>query len=453
MPLEELLFHDGFGDRVLIRDARGFPQHESLLLRPGLLSVPSFEHSLRQRLKVLESFDHPSFVRVRHLVPMAGRIPGLSVISDYSAGTRLTEALAVMETRRSPHTPGGALFLIRAILDAVVAMHRQTDVSHGALAPERVVISDGKVRITDYVMGSALEQLRFSQERYWKELRVAVPASAGASRFDRHLDVAQTGMIALALFAGRPLRDAEHMGNLGEVLADLSLAQPLRTWLLRTLHMDPRRIFVGAVEAGHGLEEAMAEAGVRPSARDLDMLRLRPGRVNAITVRPAPKAPPPMAVVKKPNALTIRRRDVWNGHDAGAEEMFMPEDGRGMLSAAVGRLRGPLWPFVKYVPVLALIGGGFAAARYVPAPAALFSRSGTLTIESKPQGVELIVDGRPRGVTPATLKVAVGRHEVELRGDGKRRVFSVDVSSGARVSQYVEQRSGVSRLSNLKTGE
>src|SRR5437867_6003705 len=56
------------------------------------------------------------------------------------------------------------------------------EISHGALAPERVVIADGKVRIADYVMGSAIEQLRFSSERYWKDLRVAVPVSAGALR-------------------------------------------------------------------------------------------------------------------------------------------------------------------------------------------------------------------------------------------------------------------------------
>src|SRR3984893_9070026 len=98
-------------------------------------------------------------------------------------------------------------------------------------------------------MGSAIEQLRFSPERYWKELRVAVPASAGAVRFDKRLDVAQIGTIALALFAGRQLRDDEHMGTMGAVLMGLSLPQPLETWLLRTLHLDPRRAFVNVVEA------------------------------------------------------------------------------------------------------------------------------------------------------------------------------------------------------------
>lgn len=227
IPQEELLFQDGFGDRLLIRDSPGRPLHESLLLRAALSSVPSFESALNQRLDALERFDHASFVPVRRLVHLAGPLPRLSLIADYSAGKRLTEVLAAMEQRGARQTPGAPLFLIREILDAVAVLHRQgMDVSHGVLAPERIVISDGKVRITDYVMGSAVELLRFSAERYWKDLRVAVPASVGALRFDRRLDVAQVGMIALALFAGRQLRDSEHMGNLGEVLTGLSLAPP-----------------------------------------------------------------------------------------------------------------------------------------------------------------------------------------------------------------------------------
>src|SRR5205814_10649090 len=113
------------------------------------------------------------------------------------------------------------------------------------------------VRITDYVLGSAIEQLRFTQERYWKELRVAVPASAGAVRIDRRADVAQIGMIALALFAGRPLRDHEHMGNVADLVAALALPEGLKTWLLRMLHLDHRRAYVSVADAAKALDEAI----------------------------------------------------------------------------------------------------------------------------------------------------------------------------------------------------
>jgi hypothetical protein len=260
-------------------------------------------------------------------------------------------------------------------------------------------------------------------------------------------------MIALALFAGRQLRDSEHMDNLGEVLAGLSLAPPLRTWLLRTLHMDSRRTFVSVAEAGRGLEEAMSEAGVRPSARELDIVRLRPGRMNApVTVRTAQETPAPVTVAKQPIARAPKKLDPWNAHDVDPEGLFAAQRAAGTLSAAKGQSPGLIWPLFKYVVLAALIGGAFAAARYVPAPSSLFSKTGMLVIESKPQGVEVLVDGQPQGVTPVTLQVEAGRHEVELRGGGKPRVFNVNVASGARISQYVELSSGASRTRTLKPG-
>ena len=35
------------------------------------------------------------------------------------------------------------------------------------------------------LLGPGIEQLRYTTERYWKELRVAVPSSAGGARLDR----------------------------------------------------------------------------------------------------------------------------------------------------------------------------------------------------------------------------------------------------------------------------
>ena len=59
MSPDELLFHDGFGDRLLVRDNAGKPLYESLMLRSDLSAVPSFEFSLAQRLK---SSDADNFV-------------------------------------------------------------------------------------------------------------------------------------------------------------------------------------------------------------------------------------------------------------------------------------------------------------------------------------------------------------------------------------------------------
>src|SRR5439155_1624637 len=76
------------------------------------------------------------------------------------------------------------------------------DVGHGALTPQRILIGPGsEVLICDYVLGSALEQLRYSGERYWTEL--GVPTRPDTAAFDRRLDVFQLGLVGLALL-GRP---------------------------------------------------------------------------------------------------------------------------------------------------------------------------------------------------------------------------------------------------------
>ena len=52
-------------------------------------------------------------------------------------------------------------------------------------------------------MGAALEQVRFTPDRYWHDLRIAVPKTTNLPRFDQRVDVAQMGIVALSLILGR----------------------------------------------------------------------------------------------------------------------------------------------------------------------------------------------------------------------------------------------------------
>jgi PEGA domain len=443
MPAEEPLFHDGLGERMLVRDGYGKPLHESFVIRAELSAVPAFEFELNQRLTQLEQFDHPAFLRIRRLESVPGHLPGLSLVSDWAGGSRLSDVLTAMEKSGTRAPVGAVLFVAREILVAVAALHQHSPgIAHGALAPERVVVN-GKIRITDYVLGSAIEQLRFPAERYWKELRVAVPASAGALRLDRRADIAQVGMIALALFAGRPLRASEHMGNLGEALSELSLPDPIKTWLLRMLHLDPRRAYVSAVEASQGLEEAIAEADIQPTPLVLSALGIRTQPVgHAVPVRTAPVRTPSPIAFDKPIALRAAAQpDPWeNAHDVSSARRV---GGRGVSDTADEARSGWFGSRLRMILKIGLLGaalaGAFTAAQFVPAPA-MFSKTGTLAVESNPAGAVVLVDGQDTGVTPLTLKLKSGSHDVELRGSGKQRMFKVYISPGANVSQYVELR-------------
>ena len=136
--------------------------------------------------------------------------------SGLDAGARLRRdsgraALGDPRIRRSSDSVtldiDAALCLLRQLVPAVAMLHENVpDVAHGAIAAERIIVTPGAhIIVVEHVLGSALEQLRFPLERYWNELRIALPRTAGAPRFDHRADVTQLGVVALSLILGRPL--------------------------------------------------------------------------------------------------------------------------------------------------------------------------------------------------------------------------------------------------------
>lgn len=445
---DDLFFSDGLGDRLLVRDSRGHATHECLSIRPELTAVPAFEFALHERIWTVEKFDHPAFLTVRNILRLPGRLTSISLLHDMTDGERLSEILERTASTGQAASVAATTFLMQETLNGLAELHRHCgDLAHGALAPERIVVDGGTVRIADYVFGPAIEQLRFTTERYWKELRVAVPVSAGGTRLDRRVDVAQAALVAVAMFAGRPLRDTEHLGALGDVLSSISVPQPIRSWLLRALHMDSRRVFVHAGEASRALDDAMVEAGVRPSAQELASFvggRVVVSPFTAPNVRHPVRDATPLAVtviarpapeMRAPAAAPQPRRDARpQPHDAPRtyERTHSPVVGGG------NRMSDGFRKFLLAAVMIAGMTGAFTAAQFIPAPEWMYSKNGTLVIESSPQGVKVSVNGQPQGVTPLTLKVESGIHEVELHGPGKPKIFKVHVTRGDRVAQYIE---------------
>jgi len=69
---------------------------------------------------------------------------------------------------------------------------------------------------------------------------------------------------------------------------------------------------------------------------------------------------------------------------------------------------------------------------------AVSTTTGTLRVESNPNGVSLQVDGLTRGATPLTLSLPVGQHQLTLAGGGRTKTVSVDVLAGATSVHYLE---------------
>jgi hypothetical protein len=89
-------------------------------------------------------------------------------------------------------------------------------------------------------------------------------------------------------------------------------------------------------------------------------------------------------------------------------------------------------------------GAAFGAAYWYVKPREV----GFLNVRTSLPGVEIIVDGRPSGRTPASLDLTPGRHSIELRGAGVTKVLPVEISAGVQTTQSIQwpKSSRVGRL-------
>jgi PEGA domain len=471
-------FEDGLGERHAVLDRGRNEIVDMLCLRSELTAVPSFEFSLRERVSSLAAFRHSCYGRVRSVERLKDPASTLALVSDATVGVRLSDLLAFAERSRIPFDIDAALCLLRQLVPAIVMLHEHApDAAHGALAPERLLVtSSARLMLVEYAMGSALEQLHYSQNRYWKELRIALPRSAGLAKFDQRSDVTQLGVTALSLILGRQLTDDESPARLGDVVASAwavssrgglePLPAGLRTWLTNALQFDSRHAFRSAVDAQAELERVLGEGDYLAAPATLEtFLSIYLASLEPIESAPAPPAPQPamMPVVNpvdhsgeighvsvvspagdvaapRPPALTS-----WPPAPIAAP----PPAARKEIAVKV-RKPGKRWPLAAAgVVLVALAGAGVAAARRYVTPVTA-PNDGTLVVSTNPAGAHLIVDGVDKGETPVTVKLSPGTHGLELRGDGPPRLMPITIAAGAQLSQYIELPKVAATLGQLQ---
>jgi PEGA domain len=308
-------FHDGLGERHRILDRARNEPVEILCLRSELTAVPSFEFSLRERVSHLSTFRHACYARVRSVERLKNSASTLALVSDVTPGTRLSEILAFAEKSEVTLDIDAALCLLRQLVPAVAMLHENaSEIAHGAIAAERIIVTPGaRIIVVEHVMGSAIAELKYSSDQYWKELRIAVPGSA-QPRFDHRSDVSQIAVVALSLILGRPMLDDETPGRLGDVVASSwansargglePLPAGLRAWLVRALQLDPRNLFDSAVDAQEELERVLGESDylAAPATLEAFLAEYRAANepVASASVAAAPVPEPLPAVVAQP---------------------------------------------------------------------------------------------------------------------------------------------------------
>jgi serine/threonine protein kinase len=506
-------FQDGLGQRRLSVSVSNEPL-ELLALREELTAVSSFEFALRDRVSRLSSFQSEHYARVRGVERIGKTGATLAIVSEHTAGVRLSEVLAFAESRLLPIETDAALCLIRQLIHALALLHQKMpDVCHGAVGPERIVVTpQARLVLVEHVLGAALDQLKYTHEQYWKSLRVPLPRTGSGPQFDRRSDITQAGVTALALIIGRPIADDDYPARIGEMAGGTwavsatgsiePLPAALRDWLLRAIQLDPRNPFPSALEAWAELDRVLhysdpiAEVAALKSFLTRYHARIaadgpkteRPAAPAASRPAPVPSAtltsvtsgsaqkPGPQAVVhSKPAAATQA-----SGHSSSgshpiasmhpqpstrpdspvapavnplAKDDQAPEDSRSEEAESVMEKSTSFlrgrWIAAALV-LIALTSGGTLAVGRIMSPAAAPESLGTLDVQSNPAGATVVVDGQQRGMTPISLQLKPGRHVVELVTDGDVRTIPVMITAGGQVSQFIEIPRAASALGELQ---
>jgi hypothetical protein len=452
------IFEDGLGRRY--SPAARFDSDTSLEIlcfRHEITDVAAFEFALRERFARVSEFEHPSFVRLRKIDRLNDEQGTVTLIADAAAGDRLIDILSELERTGLILDVNSALYLVRQLIAAIAALHQHVRVAHGAIAPERLFVTpQGRLQIVEYSLGAALEQLKYSRERYWKELRVAVPVEAGRSRFDEHTDLIQIGMVALALLVGRPLRDEEYPQQIEQLVTSIRaratnganepLPSALRDWLRRTLQLDARNQFRSLLAAQAAFDQVLS--GHTKYTAGPDSIHTFMARYHDVASPPPASVRPFDSAQGKPNIFDEPDESYMTYEplplpEADSSEMSdegeLQDEGGAMRSAFTGRRRPGRVKFMAAAVVLAAATVGLFAAGQRISPSALAVTTGIMTVNTDPPGAEVEVDGAARGRSPIRLELSAGAHTLVIRGNGgESRTVPVSIAAGAEISQYLE---------------
>ena len=257
---------DGFGLRTKGIDAETGDEVDLLDLAPQLVEHSSFVATAGERVARFAAVRHASYVHLRRLDrPAADR---LQLVSDYTPGWRLSELLAESSASNIPVDITVVIALLRQLLPAVALYGRHNrEAAIGTLAVERMIVTpQTRLVIAEHAFGPALEKLNLGRDRLWRELRIAMPASAGLPRANQRGDAHAIGVIALSLLLGRVLSDDEFpvQQALIESVKEYRDGQPsplsssFSNWLARALQIDVRTAFQAPSEAQLAFESVLA---------------------------------------------------------------------------------------------------------------------------------------------------------------------------------------------------
>ncbi len=309
------VFADGLGRRVVRLESADAAPTEHLLLSPDLASHAGFAAALADRVAKLHGRRLTAYARVQR-VDTDGP-GGVSVVSEYVKGWRLADLLDVAESENLTLDIGVVMLLLRQLLPTASMLSTQIrDAASGALGPEHLLLTaQGRLVLTDYVFGGAIQALGWDADQLWKRLRIATPPGPSGKAVSQRGDVVQVGVTVLSLVAGRRLRDDEFPERLGDLVSsarqktpaiiDAPLSPGLRDWLMRALQLAPKS-FEKLFDAQMALERLLsADSALLAQPAELDQAVARFERFMPAFELPEPPAELPLLEAPPPDLVPL----------------------------------------------------------------------------------------------------------------------------------------------------
>jgi hypothetical protein len=296
---------DGFGRRTIGKDSETGDEVELLDLSPALVEHSGFVTALAERVARFAAVRHASYVHLRRLDrPAEDR---LQLVSDLTPGWRLSELLEESVAGQNIHIDIAVVIgLLRQLLPAVALFGRHNrDAAIGALAAERLIVTpQGRLVIAEHAFGPALDKLNLGREKLWRELRVAMPPSAGLPRANPRSDANGLGVVALTLLIGRVVTTDEYPDRLQGLVDSVvehrdgrtsPLSPSFKNWVTRALQLDVRTAFHSPSESQLAFEAVLASdrSYVTSAAKLEQWVAKVGGAIDVRRPRPAPRAPEP----------------------------------------------------------------------------------------------------------------------------------------------------------------
>ncbi len=463
------VFVDGLGSRYLARDEVTGGLLEHLVFDHELVETPGFVVALGERVARLAAFRNACYARVGHVEALESG--GVALVSEFTYGWRLAQILALAERERVPLQAGAVFGLIRQLLPAVALLSQHArDVVHGALGPERLLITpQGRLVISEHVLGSALDALQYGRERLWLDFRIATPPSAGLVRMGPRTDVMQIGLVALSLVLGRSLRGDEFPGGLDGLVNDArehllrdgsaALSRAVGDWLSRALHLDPRTSFHSTFDAQAALERVLTDHRDYLAASpgmDTVLARLGPMLPSVVPPDAPPETPAddPSPVVAAAGETTSALLPPERDELVPDEPALAPHVAETTPAVVAPVPEGPAAPLpesvvgvaprrlvlaLAAVTLIALVQTALLMVAWNRAPGSGLEGEGELVVQSRPLAARVTVDGEDRGVTPLTIRLPAGPHVLQVAvGGAEPRVIPLTILAGVQTAQYVE---------------